>query len=107
MSTDAKSLTQPDEERLSAFLHAIGDAKRRQILQLLKDRGGSKAGKEIGLSASDIEQRVGLSQPTVSHHMGILSRAELVESRKLGQWVWYRRKEPVLRTLLRQLKDVL
>ncbi|MBA3913701.1 MAG: winged helix-turn-helix transcriptional regulator [Acidobacteriales bacterium] len=96
-----------NDEVLSAFLHAIGDPKRRQILQLLKDRGGSTAGKEIGLSASEIEQRVGLSQPTVSHHMAILSRAGLVEGRKLGQWVWYRRREPALRAALRQLKEAL
>ena len=60
------------EQSLNRTLHAISDPTRRRILQVLKERGGCSIGKEVGLSASDIEQRIRLSQPTISHYMAIL-----------------------------------
>ena len=48
------------------------------------------------MCASDIEQRIHLSQPTISHHMAILTKAGVVEAKKLGLWVWYRRNEGAL-----------
>jgi DNA-binding transcriptional ArsR family regulator len=89
---------------LDRVLHAIADPTRRRILQSLKERGGCSIGKDVGLCASDIEQRVHLSQPTISHHMTILKKAGLVEAQKLGQWMWYRRKEPALRQFARALR---
>jgi len=91
-------------QTLDRALHAISDPTRRRILQGLKERGGCSIGKEIGLCASDIEARVHLSQPTISHHMAILKKAGLVESEKIGQWMWYRRNEAALRSLVRNLK---
>ena len=78
------------------MLHAIADPTRRRILQALKERGACSIGKDVGLCASDIEPRVHLSQPTISHHMSILTKAGLVEAKKLGQWRWYRRNESAL-----------
>jgi DNA-binding transcriptional ArsR family regulator len=92
------------EQMLDRILHAIADPVRRRILQVLKERGGCSLGKDVGLCASDIERRVQLSQPTISHHMAILKKAGLVESQKLGQWVWYRRNEAALRSFARNLK---
>jgi ArsR family transcriptional regulator len=85
------------EQRLNRFLHAIADPTRRRILQALKVRGACSIDKDVGLCASDIELRVHLTQPTISHHMAILRKAGLVEARKLGRWMWYRRKESALR----------
>jgi DNA-binding transcriptional ArsR family regulator len=92
------------EQALNRALHAIADPARRRILQALKERGACSIGKEVGLCASDIEERVHLSQPTVSHHMSILSKAGFVEAQKLGQWMWYRRNEPALREFTRVLR---
>jgi DNA-binding transcriptional ArsR family regulator len=92
------------EHTLNRVLHAIADPTRRRILQALKERGASSIGKDDGLCASDIELRVHLSQPTISHHMSILKKAGLVEAKKLGQWVWYRRNEVALRTFARELR---
>ena len=74
---------------LDSALHAIADPTRRRILQALKH--GEAEAKGARLCAGDIEQRVRLSQPTISHHMGILTKAGLVEANKKGQWRWYRR----------------
>lgn len=95
------------EPELNRMLHAVADTTRRRILQALKERGGCSLDKDVGLCASDIEQRIRLSQPTISHHMSILKSAGLVEARKLGQWMWYRRKETALREFARTLKESL
>jgi DNA-binding transcriptional ArsR family regulator len=92
------------EQTLDRILHAIADPTRRSILRLLKEKGGCSIGKDVGLCASDIEQRVHLSQPTISHHMAILKKAGLVEARKLGQWMWYRRNEAALRQFVQTLR---
>jgi DNA-binding transcriptional ArsR family regulator len=93
---------------LDHTLHAIADPTRRRILSTLKQRGPSSAispatGKS-GLCAGDIEERVHLSQPTISHHMAILTKAGLVEAVKQGQWRWYRRNEKALRRLVKSLR---
>jgi len=95
------------EAILDRMLHAIADPTRRRILQVLKERGGSPAGKDAGLCAHDIELRIHLSQPTVSHHMAVLTKSGLVEAKKLGTWRWYRRNELALREFSRKLRDSL
>jgi len=99
-------MTDPDQT-LNRTLQAIADPARRRILQALKERGASSIGKDEGLCASDIERRLHLSQPTISHHMSILKNAGLVEAKKLGQWMWYRRDENALREFARQLRESL
>ena len=92
---------------LDQTLHAIADPTRRRILQALKQRGPASATAPIGktgLCAGDIEERVRLSQPTISHHMAILTKAGLVEAVKQGQWRWYRRNEKALRRLVKSLR---
>jgi DNA-binding transcriptional ArsR family regulator len=94
---------------LDQTLHAIADPTRRRILQALKQRGPASTstlviGKHAGLCAGDIEERVRLSQPTISHHMAILTKAGLVEALKQGQWRWYRRNEKALRRLVKSLR---
>ena len=93
---------------LDHTLHAIADPTRRRILSALKQRGPAPAavaatGKN-GLCAGDIEERVRLSQPTISHHMAILTKAGLVDAVKQGQWRWYRRNEKALRRLVKSLR---
>lgn len=54
----------------------------------------------------DFTAGLGLGQPTISHHMGKLKEAGLVESEKRGIWVYYRLREkldPSTRKLLGQL----
>jgi ArsR family transcriptional regulator len=94
----------PPDQTLDRALHAIADPTRRRILRTLKIRGACSIGKDVGLCASDIEDRIHLSQPTISHHMSILRKAGLVETEKLGQWVWYRRNESALREFGRTLR---
>jgi DNA-binding transcriptional ArsR family regulator len=92
------------EHDLNRILNAIADPTRRRILQALKEHGGCSIDKDVGLCASDIEQRIHLSQPTISHHMAVLTKAGLVEAKKIGLWRWYRRNENSLRAFARTLK---
>jgi DNA-binding transcriptional ArsR family regulator len=93
---------------LDHTLHAIADPTRRRILSALKQRGPASASAPAlaknGLCAGDIEERVHLSQPTISHHMAILTKAGLVDAVKQGQWRWYRRNEKALRRLTKSLR---
>jgi DNA-binding transcriptional ArsR family regulator len=117
--TPPSSTKNDSAQKLTQSLRAISDPVRRRILQALKENktGAAsneaigkqsttrpQAGKPFGLCASDIEERIKLSQPTISHHMAILTRAGLVEGKKSGQWVWYRRNEAGLRGLVHSLR---
>jgi DNA-binding transcriptional ArsR family regulator len=103
-----------NEASLDRALHAIADPTRRRILRALKE-GEAEAkvtGQRTGgigpcLCAGDIEERVRLSQPTISHHMAILTKAGLVEATKKGQWRWYRRNEKAIRGMVKGLKGKL
>jgi ArsR family transcriptional regulator len=92
-----------DAPDLDRFLHALADPTRRAILRLLKQKGCCSIGKTVGLCACDIEARIQRSQPTVSHHMAILTQAGLVTAEKYGTWMWYRRNEKALKGLVEAL----
>ena len=97
----------PAEQKLNLILNAIADPTRRRILRALKENGGCSIGKNEGLCASDIEQRIHLSQPTISHHMAILTKANLVGAKKIGLWMWYRRNEAALGDFARSVRKSL
>ena len=92
-----------DPATLDRFLHALADPARRAILRALKEKGCCSIGKPVGLCAGDIAARVKRSQPTVSHHMAILTQAGLVTAEKYGTWMWYRRNEKALQDLVEAL----
>jgi len=77
--------------RLEAVFSALADRTRLKILKLL--------GKEE-LCSCEVMAGLDLTQPTTSHHLGILERTGLVVSRREGKWVFYRLADPKLGTLL-------
>jgi DNA-binding transcriptional ArsR family regulator len=102
----------PSEISLDRTLHAIADPTRRRILLVLKEGVESKtpAPKHVHTSClcgGDIEERIRLSQPTISHHMAILTKAGLVEATKHGQWRWYRRNDKAIRQIVKMLRGKL
>jgi ArsR family transcriptional regulator len=94
-------------DKLSLALRAVADPTRRKILRLLHPSTPRKAGALEGWTASDVEQRVKLAQPTISHHMKILRNAGLVEAQKQGTWVRYHRVESAIRAIRKGLLDEL
>ncbi len=74
-------LPQDQRERLAAQFKALGDPTRLAIVNQLAGSG------ECCVCALD---GLGLSQPTVSHHLKLLRDAGLVESTRRGTWAYYR-----------------
>ena len=62
------------------FAKAMADETRQQIMAMLCCDW---------LCVSDIVQKTGVTQPTVSHHLGILRETELVNTRREGKQVFY------------------
>ena len=79
----AEPLDRGDAESLSTLLKAVADPTRLQLLALLR---GAEAGEAC---VCDLTEPVGLSQPTVSHHLKVLTDAGLVAREKRGTWAWY------------------
>lgn len=65
---------------MNNIFKALNDPTRRQILTLLK------AG---DMTAGDIADNFNISKPSISHHLDILKRADLVIDEKKGQFVYY------------------
>ncbi len=75
--------------RVVEALKALADPVRLSILEFLWGPDAEDWRTEDGLCAKDIEDFLGVSQPTVSYHMKILVGAALVSSEKRGQRVYY------------------
>lgn len=74
---------------LATKLKAIADTHRLNILEFLLNPLQSCCSREEGVCACDLEDFLGLSQPTVSHHMKLLVQAGFVRAEKRGRWVYY------------------
>lgn len=92
-----------------AIHKALANPVRRQILGWLKEPEQHFAEQEypleLGVCAGLINQRTGLSQSTVSAHLAILQRAELVTPKRVGQWIFFSRNEAAIAAFLAHLND--
>jgi len=74
-------------DKQSRFFKALADETRLRILRLLEVRE---------MCVCEVMVALGLTQPTASHHLGILENAGLVKDRKEGKWVFYSIADPKL-----------
>lgn len=70
--------------RLAAVFKALADPARVKLISLI---AGSDNGEAC---VCDLIGPLGLSQPTVSHHMKLLVDAGLVSREQRGKWAYYR-----------------
>jgi ArsR family transcriptional regulator len=70
-------------------LKALADPARLAILSFLRSPDTTCCSREDGICGCDVETFLGVSQPTVSHHMKVLVQAGLVRAEKRGRWVFY------------------
>jgi len=68
-------------KRLEQVFFGVADKTRLMILELLADEE---------LCSCEIMAALNLTEPTTSHHLGILERVGLIMSRREGKWVFYR-----------------
>lgn len=87
-------------------LKLLGDQARFKILQFLAEPVQACCSRSDGLCGCDIEEFLGLSQPTVSHHMKQLVDAGLVKAERRGRWVYYDLEPAALRELAATLESL-
>ncbi|MDA7803123.1 autorepressor SdpR family transcription factor [Crocinitomix sp.] len=76
---------------------ALNDQTRREILELLKE------GK---MTAGEIAEKFNISKPSISHHLDLLKRADLVTSEKNGQYITYSLNTTILEDLMKWVLDL-
>jgi DNA-binding transcriptional ArsR family regulator len=90
-------------------LKALASERRLQILRWLQDPVANFPPQVDGDLETDgvcgvlIAKKLGVSQPTAGEHLKMLVATELIEAKRIKQWVFYRRNED----RIREVKDVL
>jgi ArsR family transcriptional regulator, arsenate/arsenite/antimonite-responsive transcriptional repressor len=79
----AAPLDHAEAAQLAAGFTALADPVRLRVLSIL---AAAPAGE---VCVCDFVTPLGKSQPTISHHLKILSQAGLVHGDRRGKWVWY------------------
>ena len=72
--------TKPDLDRAETLFHALSDATRLAILQML--RGGERC-------VCDLQDELDAAQSKLSFHLKVLKDAGLVSDRREGRWSYY------------------
>ncbi|MBS0360214.1 MAG: winged helix-turn-helix transcriptional regulator [Proteobacteria bacterium] len=86
-------------------LKALGNDRRLLILDWLKEPRAHFREQvdgdlvEDGVCAVLIAEKLGVSQPTLSEHMRVLTGAGLVTPKRIKQWTFYRRNEAAIAAL--------
>ncbi|MET0173333.1 helix-turn-helix transcriptional regulator [Agrobacterium sp. lyk4-40-TYG-31] len=96
-----------------AFLRAISNDKRLLIVQWLLNpaahfppqRDGDLV--EDGVCLGAIVRKIELRQPTVTGHLKILVEAELVHSKPIKNWVFYRADKAAITAAVSKLSTML
>jgi Predicted transcriptional regulators len=92
---------------ITVGLRALSNKSRLQILAWLKDPKGNFPPQVDGDLIRDgvcgllIAKKLGVSQPTVSEHLRILSEAKLLHGKRIKKWTFYRRNEKQIAELKR------
>jgi ArsR family transcriptional regulator len=78
-----KPINRESAEALAELLKAVADPTRLQLISLIRDSHQCTA------CVGDLTEAVGLSQPTISHHLRVLVDAGILSKEKDGYWTWY------------------
>lgn len=87
-------------QTLARMFKALADPTRVKLLSMIAAAEGGEA------CICDMTEPVGLSQPTVSHHMKLLVEAGLATREQRGRWAYYRVVPEVLRSLSSALAPI-
>ena len=94
------------------IVRALASSKRLQILEWLKNPrkhfppqvDGDLV--EDGVCSVFIAEKLGISQPTASEHLKILTQAGFVIPSRIKQWTFYKRNEPRIREFKSDLSEL-
>jgi ArsR family transcriptional regulator len=91
----AAPLGEAEADGLAAAFKVVADPVRLRLLSIVAAAGE--------MCACNLAAPVGKSQPTVSHHLSVLTDAGLLHREKRGKWAWY----SVVPERLQVLRDAL
>ena|SRR5689334_14982284 len=97
--------------KIAIALRALANERRLQILEWLRESrkhfreqvDGDLV--EDGVCGLLIAEKLGVSAPTVSEHMRVLTAAKLVRAKRIKQWTMYRRNEAAIAAVKRAIEE--
>jgi len=95
-----ETITPENADELARSLKALADPARLRLLSIVAASEGHEA------CVCDLTEPVGLSQPTVSHHLKVLVDAGYLEREKRGTWAYFRLAPGALDSVSRLLATV-
>ncbi|MHB8511719.1 MAG: metalloregulator ArsR/SmtB family transcription factor [Actinomycetota bacterium] len=90
-------LSRKDAQTLATAFKAVADPARLRLLSLIAAQPDAEA------CTCDLTTLLGLTQPTVTHHLRVLSEAGILDSERRGTWTYYR----IVPSRLTELRRVL
>ena len=93
--------------QLDEVFKALASEHRREILRILGESmpaAGKTCCREEEVCACKLSDRLGLAASTISHHMGVLRSAGLVDARREGLWTYYTLRREVLDEAAEELR---
>jgi DNA-binding transcriptional ArsR family regulator len=90
-------------------IRALANERRLQILEWLKDPEAHFPPQVDGDLVKDgvclvfIAEKLGVSQPTATEHMKVLSHVGFVRSKRIKQWTFYKRDETRIREIKKEI----
>lgn len=78
----ASALTDAEADDLAAAFKVLADPARLRLLSMIASSDEA--------CACDLVEPLGKAQPTVSHHLSVLTDAGLLSREKRGRWAYYR-----------------
>jgi ArsR family transcriptional regulator len=75
-------LSEEEAAEVSHVLAALADPVRLRLFSIVAARGE--------VCSCELEEPLGRSQPTISHHTRVLAEAGLLSGEKRGRWMWWR-----------------
>ena len=82
---------------MNLIFKALNDKTRRRIIELLQNRD---------MTAGDIASHFDMSKPSISHHLDLLKRADLITSEKKGKYIIYSLNTTILEDLITWLLSI-
>jgi DNA-binding transcriptional ArsR family regulator len=97
---------------IEKVIRALANERRLKVLEWLKDPEAHFPPQVDGDLVKDgvclvfIAEKLGVSQPTATEHMKVLSHAGLVSSKRIKQWTFYKRDETRIREIKKEIAKV-
>jgi DNA-binding transcriptional ArsR family regulator len=97
--------------KIALALRALANERRLQILDWLRDPRRHFRDQvdgdlvEDGVCGVLIAEKLGVSAPTLSEHMRVLTAAKLVRAKRIRQWTMYRRDEAAIDAVKRAIRE--